>query len=178
MEILSQPVYQIQYFTTAAGKAVVKTRLAIAATGQFRPPITRPEAIALAKSNFSEPVQVSQVEYITPGEVNNHHEYRENPLPAWAITMNHPTQTTVYVAAEQGQVTKFRNNKWRIFNFLWMLHTMDYQGRDDFNNWILRAFSILGLVTVGSGFTLFWLTSRTYLDRPGRKGARARDLPP
>lgn len=28
---------------------------------------------------------------------------------------------------------------------------MDYEGRDDFNNIVLRAFSLLGLITVLSG---------------------------
>ena len=27
-----------------------------------------------------------------------------------------------------------------------MLHTMDYQGRDNFNHWLLTAFSILAVV--------------------------------
>ena len=33
-----------------------------------------------------------------------------------------------------------------------MTHTMDYQGRDNFNTIVLRAFSLLGLITVLSGF--------------------------
>jgi uncharacterized iron-regulated membrane protein len=159
IELLNQPVYQLQYFTTVAGKVVVKTRLAIAATGQLRPALTRQEAIRLAQDNFAEPVQVSGVEYLTEGKVNGHHEYRESPLPAWAITMAHPTQTTVYVAAEQGQVTRFRNNKWRLFDFLWMLHTMDYQSRDNIGNILLRLFSIAGMVTILSGFALYYVSS-------------------
>jgi len=39
-----------------------------------------------------------------------------------------------------------------------MTHTMDYQGRDNFNTIVLRIFSILGLITVFSGF-LLWFTS-------------------
>ncbi|RNI24064.1 PepSY domain-containing protein [Rufibacter latericius] len=161
IEIIGQPIYQIQYFSSAAGKAVVKTQLAVAATGQLRPAITRQEAIALATSDFTERVRVAQVEYLTEGEVNGHHEYRESPLPAWAVTVEHPTQTTVYVTAEQGQVTKFRNNRWRIFDFLWMLHTMDYQGRDNIGNVLLRIFSIAGMVTILSGFALYFVSSGT-----------------
>jgi hypothetical protein len=93
--------------------------------------------------------------------VNGHHEYRENPLPAVAVTFDHPTATTVYVATEMGIVTKYRNDKWRIFDFLWMLHTMDYQSRDNIGNWLLRAFSIFGLFTICSGFTLFFVNSRS-----------------
>jgi hypothetical protein len=39
-----------------------------------------------------------------------------------------------------------------------MTHTMDYEGRDNFNTLVLRAFSFLGLITVLSGF-LLWYTS-------------------
>ncbi len=159
IEIFGQPIYQLQYFTTVTGKSIVKTQLALAATGKLRPAITRQEAILLARNSFTEPVQISRVEYLTEGKINGHHEYRESPLPAWAVTMNHPTQTTVYVAAEQGQVTKFRNNKWRIFDFLWMLHTMDYQSRDNIGNILLRLFSIAGMVTILSGFALYYVSS-------------------
>jgi hypothetical protein len=38
---------------------------------------------------------------------------------------------------------------------------MDYEGRDNFNTIILRAFSLLGLITVFSGFLLWFTTSKT-----------------
>jgi len=71
----------------------------------------------------------------------------------------HPARASFYGrhsgTAEWGTVQSFRNNQWRVFDFLWMLHTMDYQGRDDFNNALLRAFSVFGLITIFSGFALF-----------------------
>jgi uncharacterized iron-regulated membrane protein len=66
------------------------------------------------------------------------------------------------VASELGTVQKFRNDKWRVFDFLWMLHTMDYNGRDNFGNILLRAFSIFGLVTVLSGFLLYFTSSKRF----------------
>jgi hypothetical protein len=80
--------------------------------------------------------------------------------PAYAVTFDHPSNTTVYVSSELGTVQKFRNNKWRIFDFLWMLHTMDYQSRDNISNWLLRAFSIFGLLTISTGFILFFVSQR------------------
>jgi hypothetical protein len=50
---------------------------------------------------------------------------------------------------------------WRWFDFLWMTHTMDYQTRDDFNTLLLRSFSLLGLITVLSGFVLWGVSSPT-----------------
>ncbi|MCP2042023.1 PepSY domain-containing protein [Pontibacter sp. HSC-36F09] len=168
IDILGAPHYQIIYHASddhAAHGAVndhgqvARTQLAVAATGELRPTLNEQEATELARQSFVDSVAVTKVEYITQENINGHHEYRGSALPAWAITMEHPTQTTVYVAAEQGVVTKFRNNKWRVFDFLWMLHTMDYQGRDNFGNLLLRVFSIAGIVTIFSGFALYFVSS-------------------
>ncbi len=169
MELLGAPVYQFSYFNSDAGHAIKHLQLADARTGNLRQPLNETEAVALAKSRFNEASEAVSVEYLT--QVGKHHEYREQPLPAYAITFDHPTSTTVYVSAEMGMVMKYRNDPWRIFDFLWMGHTMDFQGRDNFNNWLLRIFSVLGLITVMSGLTLFVVSSRTKRGG-GRKKAR------
>jgi uncharacterized iron-regulated membrane protein len=164
IEIFGKPYYQVRCIN-----AIHKTEghehhgetmnhLADAETGQLRGPLSKDEAIEIAKLRFNGEPQVNSVEYLT--QVNNHHEYRENPLPAYAITFTHPTKTTVYISSELGTVQKFRNDKWRLFDFLWMMHTMDYEGRDNFGNILLRIFAIFGLVTVLSGFVLFFISSK------------------
>lgn len=156
IQILNRPFYQIIYSKDHdRGK---KIQLANATTGELRTALSKEEAIEIAKKNFTNDTPVKSVEYLT--NTNGHHEYREQPLPAFAITFSHPTNTTVYVASELGTVQKFRNSKWRIFDFLWMLHTMDYQSRDNISNWLLRAFSIFGLFTIMSGFTLFFISRK------------------
>ncbi|MDJ1484837.1 PepSY domain-containing protein [Cytophagaceae bacterium YF14B1] len=156
IQILGKPVYQIK--CQAHGTHQAKTYLADALTGKLRSSLSKEEAIQVAQRQFTMPASVVAVEYLTT--TNGHHEYREQPLPAYAVTFDHPSQTRVYVAAELGTVQKFRNNKWRIFDFLWMLHTMDYQSRDNIGNWALRLFSILGLLTIASGFVLYWVSSK------------------
>ncbi len=157
IQILNRPFYQITYSKEHdRGK---KTQFANAKTGELRTALSKEDAIEIAKKNFTNDTPVKSVEYLT--NTNGHHEYREQPLPAFAITFSHPTNTTVYVASELGTVQKFRNSKWRIFDFLWMLHTMDYQSRDNISNWLLRAFSIFGLFTIISGFTLFFISQKT-----------------
>jgi uncharacterized iron-regulated membrane protein len=93
-------------------------------------------------------------------EVGAHHEYRGRPLPVWAFTLDHPEALTAYISASDGEFQRVRHRKWRIFDALWMFHTMDYAGRDNFNNLLLRAFSLFGLFTICSGFALFWATKR------------------
>lgn len=156
VNILGQPFYSMQYYS--GGK--LNRVLADGTTGKVRAPLTKNEAIQVAAASFSGMPALKSVAYITNS--NGHHEYREKPLPAWAVTFDHPTNTTVYVSSEIGRVESFRNDKWRIFDFLWMMHTMDYQSRDNINNWLLRAFSIFGLLTVMSGFILYVVSSRRF----------------
>lgn len=164
IEILGRPTYQVRCVSNlkhAFGnmhEVAAMNHLADAVTGQLRGPLTKDEAVAIAQRRFNGDTKVSAVVYLT--NTNGHHEYRENPLPAYAVSFEHPTKTTVYVASQLGTVQKFRNDKWRIFDFLWMLHTMDYSSRDNFGNILLRIFSIFGLVTVASGFALFFITYR------------------
>lgn len=148
-------------------------RLADALTGELRAPLGRDEAVRAAQAEFAHRAPVLSVEYLTEGDVGGrHHEYREQSLPAWAVSFDHPSGATAYVAAEQGTVVRIRNGTWRTFDFLWMLHTMDYRGRDDFNNIVLRAFSVLGLVSVLSGFALLAMTSRPVRNRFRRERNR------
>lgn len=157
IDVLGKPTYRMEFLHGGHHKMY---QLADAQTGALRDPLSIDEATALAKQQYNGETTVKSVELIK--DVDGHHEYRENPLPAVAVTFEKPMNTTVYVATEMGIVTKYRNDKWRIFDFLWMLHTMDYQSRDNLGNWLLRAFSIFGLVTIASGFTLYFVSSKRF----------------
>lgn len=156
IQVLGKPVYQIFY--SKKDDRGEKVQLANAETGELRPSLDNLEAVEIAKNNFSDGSEVKLIEFLS--NTDKHHEYRGQPLPAYAITFNNSLNTTVYVAIELGTVQKFRNNKWRIFDFLWMLHTMDYEGRDNISNWLLRVFSIFGLLSITSGFILFFVSKK------------------
>ena len=159
VNILQKPFYHIRYFSNKN----LKTVLADAQTGTIRKLITKEEAIKIAAESFAGEPKLFSAQYIT--EVSKNDEYRAKPLPAWKILFEHGTSTNIYVAAQTGKVETFRNNKWRTFDLLWMFHTMDYNGHDNINNWVLRAFSIFGIVTVISGFALFFVSSRWFRKR-------------
>jgi uncharacterized iron-regulated membrane protein len=157
IQILSTPYYQISFFDKTTKSQ--KVRLANAKTGDLRTPLSHEEAKLLAQKHLIGQPEVSGIEYLTT--TNGHHEYRNNPLPAYAVTFAKPSPVTVYVATELGTVQKLRNNKWRIYDFFWMLHTMDYNTRSNFSNYVIRAFSIFGLFTILSGFVLFVVSRKT-----------------
>ncbi|WP_034918869.1 PepSY domain-containing protein [Gillisia sp. CAL575] len=132
--------------------------------------ISQKDALAVASQHVLNELEVLNIEKIS--NTDNHHEYRGKPLPAYVISYNSSDNIKAYVAVENGKFESIRHRDWRWFDFLWMTHTMDYDGRDDFNNIILRAFSLLGLLTVLSGFTLWYTSSpsiRKILNRKKKK---------
>lgn len=130
-----------------------------AKTGEIRPEISKDEALEVAQQFLKADLLVKNITKIN--HTDAHHEYRGRPLPAYVISYNHPEALRAYVAATSGQFQRLRHRSWRWFDFLWMTHTMDYQGRDDFNNLLLRIFSLFGLFTVSSGFVLWAVSSST-----------------
>ncbi|WP_310991201.1 PepSY domain-containing protein [Aequorivita marina] len=148
LEIANEPYYWIN-----------EANLFSAKTGNVKKGITKAEAKEVANRYMLPDLEISGIKRIE--KVDAHHEYRGRPLPAYEISYKTPQNLKAYVAIENGAFQTVRHRNWRWFDFLWMTHTMDYQGRDNFNTIILRAFSLLGLITVLSGFLLWYISSPT-----------------
>ena len=127
--------------------------------GNLKDSISLEEAIKISNKNILDKYKISSVDKIY--EVGNHHEYRGKPLPAFVILYEGAEKLKSYVSIIDGKFQTVRHRDWRWFDFLWMTHTMDYETRDDFNNKLIRAFSLLGLITVLSGFLLWFISSKT-----------------
>ncbi len=130
-----------------------------ARTGKLKNKISQEDAIYIANNHMKEGLEISSVETIY--EIGKHHEYREKLLPAYVINYKSNENIKAYISIENAKFQTVRHRDWRWFDFLWMTHTMDYEGRDDFNNTVLRIFSLLGLITVMSGFSLWFVSSPT-----------------
>jgi|TARA_Y100001934_G_scaffold62113_1_gene77034 hypothetical protein len=130
-----------------------------ALNGELKSEISKDEAVYVAKQYMKKELEIINVERIT--EVGKQHEYRERLLPAYVISYADNEALKAYVSVNDGKFQTVRHRRWRWFDFLWMTHTMDYEGRDNFNTTVLRAFSLLGLITVLSGFLLWYTSSPT-----------------
>ena len=149
-DINGQPYYWIN-----------RSHLYNALDGKMKSSINQDEALYVANKHVRDELKVADVKLIE--EVDKHHEYREKLLPAYVISYQGADNLKAYVSAIDGKFQTVRHRDWRIFDFLWMTHTMDYEGRDDFNTTVLRAFSLLGLITVLSGFLLWYVSSPSIL---------------
>lgn len=130
-----------------------------AETGEEKKGITEEEALLIAQKNMVEGLKTEAIERIE--KTGKHHEYRSGLLPAYVISFDNSDNLKAYISLKDASFRTVRHRDWRWFDFLWMTHTMDYEGRDDFNNLVLRIFSLLGLITVLSGFILWYISSPT-----------------
>lgn len=135
-----------------------KDQLVDAITGQSKE-LSESDAIAIANKHMADGLEIEEVERIE--QTDAHHEYRGGRLPAYVVSYKTPHNLKAYISIDDATFKSVRYRDWRWFDFLWMTHTMDYEGRDDFNNLILRIFSVLGLITVLSGFVLWYISSPT-----------------
>jgi hypothetical protein len=99
-------------------------------------------------------------------------EYRDEPLPAWKVSLEDDARTAIWVDGWTGEVTARRGDLWRTYDFLWSLHIMDYRGRESFHHPLLIGMASLGLLTVLSGVALWLVRISRRLGRQPRK-ARA-----
>lgn len=107
---------------------------------------------------------VDSIEFVTAEQPGS--EYRGRRLPLWRVVYSGPESLNVYVDAWSGEVVARRTQGWRIFDFLWMLHIMDFSERDDFNTPLLQISALLGLVLALSGLVYWGMTTRVFRRRP------------
>ena len=81
-------------------------------------------------------------------------------LPVWRIRFDDTRETTIYVSPATGQVIARRNDIWRLYDFFWMLHIMDYKERVNFNHALLIGASALALGLAATGFWLLFYRVR------------------
>ena len=86
--------------------------------------------------------------------------------PVWKVIFDDRLKTTFYFDPYNGKLLAVRSDLWRLFDFVWMLHIMDYDTRENFNNPLLIAFSACAVLFSVSGFILlFQIFRRKFFSR-------------
>ena len=130
------------------------------------------EVIETTKGNKIEAKQalilVAEKTYLTPQSVTeiteneSGSEYRGRSLPLYKIEAisEKNKEINVYVDPFSKKIVAVRSNQWRIWDFMWGIHIMDWDERDNIGNIFLKLFSILALLSALSGIYLFFKSSR------------------
>lgn len=130
-----------------------------AITGEKISPIERTTAIALAKAEMVPELPVQSVV-----REDEHGSTYQGPVPAWKVTFDDWKATTLYIGANTGRFTARRTMFSKLFSVFYMLHLMEYGG--GVKNWLIRIVSVLSLITISSGYYLWFLT--TTRSKPAR----------
>ena len=101
--------------------------------------------LAAAMYTGNEPIASAQLINEIPGEI------RGRKPPLWRVEFDHWNKPTFYLSAVSGELLTRRHELWRIFDFVWMLHIMDYDERENVNNTLLRIFTWGAVVMALSG---------------------------
>ena len=127
-----------------------RPRLYDLAAGRQISPIPTSLAARIAEADLAGDARASRIERITANDT----EYR-GALPAWRVDFEDGANRSLYVAADTGAVAARRSTLWRVYDFLWGLHIMDWRGHEDFNNPLLIVATLLGLVIIVTGIVMF-----------------------
>lgn len=98
-------------------------------------------------------------------------EIRGRNFPVWKVTFAEPESLNLYLDPWTGEILARRTTRWRIFDFFWMLHVMDFENRDDFNHPLLQVAALLGLLIALSGVIFWALTTSLFRKKRRVHGA-------
>lgn len=122
-----------------------------AATGTRLEPVDETEARAAVASAIRGGDNVTKVELFPADRVPL--DFRK-PVAAWRVTL--ADGTYVYVSRDSGEIEGVRTRWWRIYDFLWGIHIMDLQTREDAHNPFTIAFGIIAFLGALLGFVLLF----------------------
>lgn len=130
-------------------------RLASAETGALLPPLSAADATAEVMARYRGTAKVRSVSRTDPDKPPID---LRRPIAAWQVAMDDGTH--FYVDAASGEVVAKRTAWWRLYDFMWGLHIMDPQTREDTHNpWVI-GFGIVSLLTTILALIMLPLTIR------------------
>jgi len=123
-----------------------------AVTGRPFAPMSRDEVSAFAKRAYRGEAEVTDVSYLATAP-----EETGKTGPLWRVDFADGEKTSFYVSPSTGEVVSRRSGVWRLFDFFWRLHVMDWDDGEDFNHPLIIITTALTLSIVVSGFVLLWI---------------------
>ena len=140
-----------------------ESRLADPATGRLLPRLGAADAAKELMARYTGPAKVAEVSRVDAGSPPL--ELRR-AMNGWRVRMDDGTH--FYIDGGSGEIIARRTSWWRIYDFMWGLHIMDLQGREDTSNPWVVSFGILSLCMVLLAMVLLPLTIRRKNGKNGK----------
>ena len=112
--------------------------------------------LIVTDKTFLKPISIIEITDDKAGS-----EYRGRSLPLYKVeTIDEDNKKiNVYLDPYSEKIVAIRSNQWRVWDFMWGIHIMDWNERDNIGNIFLKIFSILALLSAISGIYLFFATN-------------------
>ena len=124
-----------------------------AETGARIAPLTKAQVEAVARSLYTGDPTIVSTRLLTVSPL----EMQTRKPPYWQVEFAGWNRPTLYIAPTTGELISRRHALWRVFDFAWMLHIMDYDERSNVNNPLLRVATWSAVAMALSGaWLLFW----------------------
>lgn len=124
-----------------------------ALSGKRLPPPSRQEVERIARATFSGSTDIVSLRLLATAP----QEIQARKPPFWQVEFAGWNRPTLYISATTGELLSRRHLLWRIFDFAWMLHIMDYEDRSNVNNPLLRIATWSAVAMALSGaWLLLW----------------------
>lgn len=143
-------------------------RLADPTTGRLLPRLGAADA---AKELAARYIGTAKVVGVTRVDADSPPLELRRAMNGWVVRMSDDTH--FYLDGGSGEIIARRTGWWRIYDFMWGLHIMDLQGREDTHNPWVVSFGALALVMVLLALVLLPLTIRRKNGKNGNGNARA-----
>ncbi|CAO1649928.1 PepSY domain-containing protein [Parasphingorhabdus sp. NYA22] len=130
-------------------------RRADSETGALLPPVSGAEANMLASAARSDKAAIRSVTLFAENQAPME---QRSGRPSWQVVFDDDAR--FYIDADSGELLAVRTKFWRAFDFMWGLHIMDLQTREDTSHPILIGSAAIALLGSILGFVMLFTRRR------------------
>jgi len=141
-DLAGKPAYVVE---TTTGPVLID-----AATGEKLSPLDENTIRTLAQHHYAGQGEITRIAWLDTSPL----EVQARPAPLWQVQFEGWNKHTLYFSPHTGDLLARRHELWRLFDFLWMFHIMDYA-------------AILGVLGTFSGVWLLVHSFRRARRAPG-----------
>jgi hypothetical protein len=138
------------------------SRLADPTTGQLLPRLGAADAAREVMARYTGTAKVVETSRV---DSNSPPLELRRAMDGWRVRLDDGTH--FYVDGGSGEIVARRTKWWRVYDFMWGLHIMDLQGREETNNPWVVTFSALALGMVLLALVLLPLTIKRKINGNG-----------
>jgi Cu(I)/Ag(I) efflux system membrane protein CusA/SilA len=142
---INQNVYR---FSVAGKKLLID-----ATSGRLLSPLDKQTGQAAARHYYSGEGQINETELLID---NPPFELNPRALPAWRINFDDFGSPSIYISAQTGQLVGKRHEFWRLFDWMFRFHIMDYGEAEEIDNMLLFWITLASILACIFGLILVY----------------------